>query len=134
MRFHWKWEREVWQAKYAVQSGQLLEPQDFKAVTRDVLQLPGEPYIGPIDQADGTASRFLQSGVILTAADIKPEVLVKQGSSVMVNYSVKQLHVALKGTALENGCKGQIITVRNETSSKKFNARVLGEGVLEYVQ
>lgn len=53
--------------------------------------------------------------------------LVKKGQVVDVFASGNGIYVTMKGMALENGVEGGIVTVRNLSSDKKFQAKVLNE-------
>ena len=53
--------------------------------------------------------------------------LVKKGQIVDVFASGNGIYVTMKGMALENGVEGGNVTVRNLSSDKKFQAKVLNE-------
>ena len=53
--------------------------------------------------------------------------LVRKGQVVDVFASGNGIYVTMKGMALENGVEGGLVTVRNLSSDKKFQAKVLNE-------
>lgn len=133
IRFHWAWEREVWQANRALAVGSPIMIEDFHKTVRNVLEIQGRPEVRNLATLDAVTICTLQTGAVLTETASKPRALVKRGNPVLVHYQEKVLSLSMKGRALEDGCKGQRIAVLNELSQKRIYARVLEEGVLEYV-
>jgi flagella basal body P-ring formation protein FlgA len=72
-------------------------------------------------------ARAVQAGRLLTWRDISRRPLVKKGELVEVSAIDGLLVVTMKGLAMENGARGDTVTVRNPESRKDFAAMVVDE-------
>jgi flagella basal body P-ring formation protein FlgA len=72
-------------------------------------------------------TRPVTPGRLLTWRDIALRPLVKKGERVEVSASDGLLLVTMQGIALENGARGETVTVRNPESKKDFAALVVDE-------
>jgi flagella basal body P-ring formation protein FlgA len=92
----------------------------------DVLR---ERDVIPAVAADSTFAfvRGVQPGHLLTWRDIMRRPLVKKGDVVEVSASDGLLVVQMKALAMQNGGKGEAVTVRNMDSRKDFTAFVIDE-------
>lgn len=72
-------------------------------------------------------ARSVQSGRLLTWRDVVRRPLVKKGEVVEVSATDGQLVVMMKALAMQNGAKGETVTVRNLDSRKDFTAFVIDE-------
>lgn len=83
----------------------------------------------PVSVGDRTYvfSRAIPAGRLLTWRDIARRPLVKKGQVVEVSAVEGLLLVSMKALALENGARGDTVTVRNPESQKNFAATVVDE-------
>ncbi|MFZ5805722.1 MAG: flagellar basal body P-ring formation chaperone FlgA [Verrucomicrobiota bacterium] len=132
VRFRWCWERGVWLANRAMDPGMPLRAEDFTEVVQDILKYSGNAFVGNLVSEDMILGRSLQPGAVLTRQAMRDRTLVHRGNQVVVNYQTQALRIEMKGTALEDGARGQLVAVRNDISKRKVYARVAGEGILEY--
>ena len=72
-------------------------------------------------------SRAVSAGRLLTWHDIARRPIVKKGDFVEVSASDGALLVTMKALAMENGARGDTVTVRNPESLKNFAAVVVDE-------
>ena len=72
-------------------------------------------------------ARAVTSGRLLTWHDIARRPIVKKGDFVEVSASDGALVVTMKALAMENGARGDTVTVRNPESLKNFAAIVVDE-------
>ncbi len=72
-------------------------------------------------------ARAVPAGRLLTWRDISRRPLVKKGELVEVSASDGLLVVTMKALAMENGARGDTVTVRNPESRKDFAAMVIDE-------
>lgn len=73
------------------------------------------------------AARAIPAGALLTWRDVGPRPLVRKGEIVEVSASEGMLHITMKGIALQNGAKGDVVPVRNPDSLKTIPALVVAE-------
>ena len=69
----------------------------------------------------------LRENTILKWNHLTKVALVKKGEIVDVFASGNGIYISMKGMALENGVEGGIVKVRNLSSEKEFQAKVLNE-------
>ncbi len=105
--------------------GAILTRNDLKPVTRNLAELrPG--YIDKAEDAVGMALRRpLRMGEILDTNALKRPTLVKRGEQVQVVAQSGGIRVSSKGTALEDGARGDRIRIKNMTSKRVIQARVV---------
>ena len=105
--------------------GAILTRNDLKPVTRNLAELrPG--YIAKADDAVGMALRRpLRMGEILDTNALKRPTLVKRGEQVQVVAQSGGVRVSSKGTAMEDGARGDRIRIKNVTSKRVIQARVV---------
>ena len=72
-------------------------------------------------------ARAVAAGRLLTWRDISRRPLVRKGDVVEVTAAEGTMLITLKGTAMENGAQGDVVTVRNAESRKDFTAQVVAE-------
>jgi flagella basal body P-ring formation protein FlgA len=72
-------------------------------------------------------ARAVPAGRLLTWRDIARRPLVRKGDLVDVSAADGLLVVTMKALAMENGAKGETVTVRNPESRKDFAAMVIDE-------
>lgn len=72
-------------------------------------------------------ARGVPAGRLLTWHDIARRPLVKKGELVEVSAADGMLIVTLKALAMENGARGDTVTLRNPESQKNFAAVVIDE-------
>ena len=72
-------------------------------------------------------TRNLAKGTILKARHVKFRLNVNKNDTVLVILGNNKLSITTYGIALTSGQKGDMITVENLKSNKKFKAIVLGE-------
>jgi len=69
----------------------------------------------------------LRENSVLKWSHLTKVALVKKGEVVDVFASGNGIYISMKGMALENGVEGGIVKVRNLSSDKEFQAKVLNE-------
>ena len=72
--------------------------------------------------------RTVAANKLVTSNMLEPDFLVRKGDSVMIQAGSKALQVSMPGLALENGSLKESIRVRNRSSGKVVDARVISEG------
>ena len=69
----------------------------------------------------------LRENSVLKWSHLTKVALVKKGEIVDVFASGNGIYISMKGMALENGVEGGVVKVRNLSSEKEFQAKVLNE-------
>lgn len=105
--------------------GTVLGKRDLKPVTRNLAELrPG--YIDDPKEALGMALRRpLHMGEIVNSNALEEPTLIKRGDQVQVLAESGGIRVSSKGTALEDGARGEQIRIKNTSSKRVIRARVV---------
>lgn len=118
--------RDAWAARLPLTGGAV-----FDAATLEVrrVDLFRERDVLPAAVGDTSYvfTRSVQAGRLLTWRDISRRPLVKKGDLVDVTAVEGVLSVTMKALAMENGARGDTVTVRNPESRKDFAAMVVDE-------
>jgi len=132
VRFHWSYNRLVWQAAGRINNGDSLTASTFQQVEMNVLKIPGS--LAPAtDFPDGKiAAHPLPAGKVLMENDWVEPVLVARNDLVTISYEHHGLSITVQAKAMANGVRNQVIAVQNLSSHKIFNARVIDQRSLVY--
>jgi flagella basal body P-ring formation protein FlgA len=118
--------RDVWVARQPVTIGATFDPAQLEVRRVDVLR---ERDALPASVGDRTYAyaRSVTAGRLLTWHDVARRPLVRKGSLVEVSANEGQLSITMKALAMENGARGDTVTVRNPESRRDFAAMVVDE-------
>jgi flagella basal body P-ring formation protein FlgA len=118
--------RDAWVARQPLTVGSVFEPTALDARRTDLFR---ERDVLPAAVGDNTYifARAVPAGRILTWRDIARRPLVKKGELVEVSAADGMLVVTMKALAMENGARGDTVTVRNPESRRDFAAMVIDE-------
>jgi flagella basal body P-ring formation protein FlgA len=111
--------------------GQSLGAGDLTMVNQRV-NSASRSYFSNVEQAVGfVAKRSIAAGKVLTAQMLQAPRLVRRGQEVILLATTPLLEVRMKGQALSDGAKGDVIQVRNVTSKRVVEGVVSGAGVVK---
>jgi len=121
---------DVWVTRQPVKAQSVFEPALLDVRRADMLR---ENNVLPVTAGDSSFvfARSMPSGRMLSWHDLAPRPLVRKGTLVDVSAIEGMLCVTLKAIALENGAKGETITLRNRESRKDFSAIVVDENQVQ---
>ena len=107
-----------------------LNEDDFVLEKRDISN-QSFGYITDINEIKGKILRRpLRHNSIIPPNALTKAMLVKRGDNVTILAQNTAVKVHMKGKALKNGAKGEIIRVRNLSSKRVIEGKVLSEGVV----
>lgn len=122
--------RDAWVTRQPVTAQTIFDPGLLETRRVDLLR---ERDALPAAVGDGSFvfSRGVPAGRVLTWRDIAARPLVRKGELVEVSAGDGQILVTMKALAMENGARGDRVTVRNPESRKDFTAVVTHENQVE---
>jgi flagellar basal body P-ring formation protein FlgA len=121
----------VWALRTPQVQGARLKASDVVAETRLVAGL-AIGYLTDVSQlARSTLRQPLPAGAVLTAEDLLPDFMVRQGEQVTLVASVDGIRVRAAGLALESGRSGALIRVQNASSAKVVQGVVESDRVVD---
>ncbi len=134
VRFRWSWQRQAWQASRTIQAGEDFHAEDFRLTSIDAIKAGGN-FFADLPAVEGqVVSHMMPSGALLAPADLAPKRIIQKGEQVTVNYVKSSFKISMKALALQDGVKGQVISVQNTLSKKSLLAKVVDDATLEIVQ
>jgi flagella basal body P-ring formation protein FlgA len=111
--------------------GALISRDDIKLEKRDISRLH-RGYLENLDQATGKkVKQTIRSNQIITPSRITLPRAIKRNSRVTILASSDIIQVRMVGIALENGSIGERIRIRNQSSKREIDAKVIAPGVVQ---
>jgi len=119
---------EVATAAHAVERGAILKDTDVVLERRPRARV-GRDVITDRAQAIGLAARnALRPGRLLRADLLMKPKTIKRNEEVTLVYQVPGISLTVRGKAIEDGTKGDTISVLNEHSKRKLQGIIVGPG------
>lgn len=120
-------------AARTIQRHETIKPSDVRLETRDLAHIP-EGVAFDLDAVVGMrASHTIPAGRVVAKSSVEPRPLVRKGDVVTIEALLAGVTVAGPGEALEDGCEGARIRVRNSASGAIIRARVVSAGVVRAI-
>jgi flagella basal body P-ring formation protein FlgA len=113
------WEKQLVVAR-AISYRQVLRDDDFIERRRLVDHVEYDPLLTRRQIVGQQAARDLKPETVLTARMLEPIPLVRQGDVVDVTLCTGGIQIRVAATAMESGCYGQSIRVRNEENKSIY--------------
>jgi flagella basal body P-ring formation protein FlgA len=111
--------------------GALITQEDLKLEERDIARL-NRGYLESMDQAVGkSVKQSIRRNQVLTPSKIVSPRAIKRNSRVTILASSDTIQVRMMGIALENGSVGERIRIRNQSSNREIDAKVVAPGVVQ---
>jgi flagella basal body P-ring formation protein FlgA len=90
-----------------------------------------EDFVTQIEQVENKqVIRQLESGAILSLRNVVEPTLIKRGDKVIITTTRPDITIRMSGVAMMNGTKGQLISVKNQSSGRIINATVIEPGLV----
>jgi flagella basal body P-ring formation protein FlgA len=122
---------QVWALRGPEIQGTRLTTEDVAPEMRLVGGMPVGYLTDPAQLSRATLSHSLPAGSILTAQDLLPDFMVRQGEQVTMVATVDGIEVRAAGLALQNGRQGALIRVQNASSSRVVQGIVQDDRVVD---
>jgi flagellar basal body P-ring formation protein FlgA len=123
--------REVLVSMRRYNRAESVSSDDFQIQTRDILDLSGVPT-RTTDSLDGMQTRGpISEGQVLCTRDIEEKPLIRRGQVVEAIAIEGKMRIAVKATAMEDGREGDLISVRNTSSNKDIQAKILNDHTVQ---
>jgi len=120
----------AWQNQVVVARGlgyhQVIRASDVveKRVLAD--RMPVDPLLTVSQVVGQEAAREMKAGTVVSARLVDAMSMVKQGQLVTVTLRVGSVQVKTVGRAMESGCFGQAVKVRNESTQDVYEVTMTG--------
>ncbi|WKE66527.1 flagellar basal body P-ring formation chaperone FlgA [Gallaecimonas kandeliae] len=121
----------VWTAAHALRRGAVLGMGDLRRRPLPIETLHGGFVTDQSQLLEHRARRNLKAGQVLSPLLLAEPLWVKKGEGVLIRVQAQGVAASMAGTALEDGGKGELVKVRNNSSGKVLSALVVEKGVVE---
>lgn len=123
---------EVATAVTSVRRDSELSPDQFSWEWRDLAELDQGLVVGRTALQGQSSQRGIAVGRLLRQADLKNTPLVRSGDTVELQRQRGSVQVTVMATARQEGCLGDLITVRSHINGNLVTARIVGSGQVEW--
>ena len=114
-----------------IEKDKIIRSEDLKKVVFRSNRLR-EGTVGAKESLLGKqALRLIKEGKPIMLRDIRDEVLIKRGQTVLAVYRHKGLQIMTKMEAQEDGARGQRIKLLNTKSGKEVVGKVVDKNMVE---
>lgn len=123
--------REVPVLKRELERGMLIAPDDIELVRLNLFKQPNDIASSATDVIGRRALTRLGAGETIRRALVDLPPTIPQGKQVTIVFRSGALTASATGVAIDAGHEGSVIRVRNTSSKKLLNARVLSPDQVE---
>ncbi|MDX9858166.1 MAG: flagellar basal body P-ring formation chaperone FlgA [candidate division Zixibacteria bacterium] len=103
----------------------VLSPERLRVERTDITTLREQPLTSTESVAGLRAARNIRRGDILTTGSVEPIPDIEAGRDVTIVYQDGPCTITAMGKALERGCRGETVRVRNVSSGKVITAEII---------
>ncbi len=121
---------EVLVVRQNLPRGSVLQNNHIESRKLDISRLANGYFTDKSEVRGKILKRSLRRGDILTNGMLDVRKLVKRGDIVTIMASSHTLAIRVKGTALMDGRKGEVIRVKNQSSKREIQAVVVATGMV----
>ena len=114
-------------AKVPLNRGSRITPDLFSSSVMDALGSGANCVLSDARLNGYQVASSLKPGTVLKWSHLSKITLVRKGQVVNVFASGKGIFVEMKGQAMEDGVEGSFVRIRNISSNREFQAKVLNE-------
>ncbi len=118
-------------ARSSLPRNSILGESDITLELRDISRL----HRGYLEEKKTVLGKKLRQRIrqhqVITPSQLDTPHAIKRNSRVTILANSKSLQIRMAGKALQNGSLGELIRVRNVSSKKELDARVIAPGIVE---
>ncbi len=122
---------DVWHAKTDIAVNQQLTPPLLLLKRAEISRLSRGFVTDPGQLLNQRSLRRIRAGKVISPQQLQHPFLINRGDEVIIRASSETFVATMKGKALQNGKRGDRITIENLSSGKRVQAKVTDEGVVE---
>ena len=110
---------------------EVIAPADVQFASKEVNAYDAGSITSLEDAIGFVMAKTVKAGDVLLKAMLEQPILIEKGSSVHICAVINGIQVQAAGVALQDGHKGGMIRVRNESSKKILRAKVKNSNTVE---
>lgn len=110
--------------------GHILRQSDVFKSKKDLAKLPFGYITKPADIIGKQLKRHIQPGRIISPSQLTNPVVIKRGEIIALQRKTSGFMVSMKGSAMSDGAIGDKIRVKNNSSKRIVEGRVIQAGIV----
>ena len=110
--------------------GHIIKAGDIFKARKDLSKLPFGYITNVTDVIGKQLKRHMQAGRVLTPSHLRNPLVIKRGEIVALQRKTSGFMVSMKGTAMMDGAVGDKIRVKNSSSRRIVEGKVIKAGVV----
>ncbi len=118
---------------HTMRRGAVMTENDVEMRRIPVRRIEGTTLTQMSDLVGMAAKRTLRTGEPIRVRDVEHPQIVRKNGKVTIQHKGPGLVLTIRGTALQSGALGDIINIRNATSNRIIQGRVIGPELVEAV-
>ena len=122
---------KVLTAKRTLTRGSALNTNDVKKIRMDVSRLSSDYFSDSSEIKGMVLKQRLKQGQVIRNGILEIPRLIKRGEIITILASTNTLSIRVKGEALMDGRKDDVIRVKNHGSNKVIQAKVISTGIVQ---
>jgi len=123
--------RDVYVSARRIERGEAVSAGDFSIQQRDVLSASVKAVSAATALSEYRTRTIVGDGQVLQWRDVELKPLIRKGQMVEAVASEGTMRISIKAIALEDGREGDVVSVRNLSSNKDIQARILNERTVQ---
>lgn len=116
---------EVWVPAVNINKGETITADNLKSIKIRSNRIKPQNLVEKDKLLKKEAKRNLREGKIVNDKDVGRVIMIKKGDVINSIYQNQAMQITAKAEALEDGCRGDKIEVRNTKSKKTFYGEVV---------
>jgi flagella basal body P-ring formation protein FlgA len=121
--------QKVWVSKSRIERDNPIKTGQLTLEEKDLTLLHGNPVDSGSDLTNLVARRTVPSGKVLMRNDLREPYLVERGAKLSVVYRRGGLNITMQSRALQDGCKDEVIWVKNIDTHKRLKVKIVKQGL-----
>ncbi len=130
-RIYLKIYKEVYVAKNDIGYNQVIKENDIEKVRLNVDRIPSHYVTDKSDLLGKQSKRPIAAGETLQTRTVEVQPIVKTGDKMSILYETELFRVSTVGVAMKHGRRGETIPVRNLSSKKIVQAKILSSNTVQ---
>ncbi len=118
---------------HAVRRGAVITAHDVEVRNVAVRRIDSSTVLETVDLVGMAALRTLRAGQPIRARDLEQPQIVRRNATVTVEHKGPGLVLTVRATAMQSGALGDIINIRNRTSNRIIQGKIIGPERVEAV-
>jgi len=115
-------------SKTTITRGELITAENIQLIEQEI---KNDKYLSNFSNIVGhEARRTIRPYQVINSSMLQKALLVHKKESVLIYAQNQNMRISMRGTALKNGRKNEMIKVRNNSSNKIIEALVVDRGIV----